>query len=229
MTSLIVTCEHAGYIVPEGYKSLFRGKDKILHSHRGWDIGAMKVAEKISQQLNVPLHTYEVTRLLIEPNRSLDHPQLFSEFTSELTQKRKEKIIHNMYLPFRNTVVNEMQALERPIFHISIHSFTPRWNGKERPVDIGILFDPNRKVEAKRGERLRRELSRTLPAYRIKLNEPYKGVDDGFPNTLRKFFPDGKYVGVEIEINQKIIGIPMIQAELTRCIRSVAVRFKHPL
>ncbi|MGZ5244731.1 MAG: N-formylglutamate amidohydrolase, partial [Bacteroidia bacterium] len=41
------------------------------------------------------------------------------------------------------------------------------------------------------------------PELTVKFNYPYLGTDDGFTTHLRKLFPDEKYAGVEIEINQK--------------------------
>ena len=45
---------------------------------------------------------YMISRLLIEPNRSLHHPQLFSEFTRDLSEARKDEIIEEFYLPYRH-------------------------------------------------------------------------------------------------------------------------------
>jgi predicted N-formylglutamate amidohydrolase len=73
----------------------------------------------------------------------------------------------------------------------------------ERKVGIGLLFDPDRSSEAALCENLLAQLQVRLPAMRIVFNEPYKGIDDGLTTYLRTVFPDDRYSGIEIEINQK--------------------------
>lgn len=38
------------------------------------------------------------------------------------------------------------------------------------------------------------------------INVPYNGADDGFTTYLREQFPADKYLGIEIEVNQKYAG-----------------------
>ncbi len=42
----------------------------------------------------------------------------------------------------------------------------------------------------------------------IRRNYPYRGNADGFTTYLRKKYPASKYIGVEIEINQKHVHDP---------------------
>ncbi|HZI25413.1 MAG TPA: N-formylglutamate amidohydrolase, partial [Chryseolinea sp.] len=86
------------------------------------------------------------------------------------------------------------------------HTFTPVLNNQIRTVDIGILFDPNRKAESEFCRKLFDGLEQSLPYLSIKLNEPYKGTDDGFTTYLRTKFYDDEYLGIEIEVNQKYLG-----------------------
>ena len=44
-----------------------------------------------------------------------------------------------------------------------------------------------------------------LPDLSIRCNYPYKGNADGFTTYLRKQFSEKKYLGIELEINQKHI------------------------
>jgi hypothetical protein len=37
----------------------------------------------------------------------------------------------------------------------------------------------------------------------VRRNYPYRGDADGLTTHLRKRYPDGRYTGVEIEVNQK--------------------------
>jgi predicted N-formylglutamate amidohydrolase len=203
---LLISCEHAGNEVPDSYSTLFSGANEVLESHRGWDPGALEVAQFLVDQLQVQSFLMPVTRLLIEMNRSLNNPQLFSEFSNRLTDVEKTNLIDQYYFPYRNSIEGAITKTNHVVIHLSIHSFTPVLNGEVRNVDLGLLFDPDRKSELEFCSILRSKLEKELPEQRIEFNEPYKGTDDGLTTSLRKKFPDHKYLGIEIEINQKFVG-----------------------
>ena len=204
--STVITCEHAGNTVPQNYAYLFHGKEEILQSHRGWDPGAVQVATLLSKELSAPFYICETTRLLVEPNRSLHSDFLFSEFSQSLTDEQKNLVLQEYYHPHRNDVEKYIRESTEAILHLSIHTFTPFWNGIERGVDLGLLFDPDRTSETKFSEVYRSRLRESLPAMNIEFNEPYKGIDDGFTTYLRTQFDNDRYLGIEIEINQKYVG-----------------------
>jgi len=201
--SFIVTCEHAGNEIPDEYQFLFSNAASELTSHRGWDPGALGVAEFLAEQLQCSLHSFPITRLLIETNRSLNSPQLFSEFSLPLESEKKLELINEFYHTYRDGVEEEINHLSKPVIHVPVHSFTPKWEGNERQVDIGLLFDPSRKLEVAFCEQWKTNLEEILPQYNVKFNEPYKGTDDGFTTHLRTVFPNNAYAGIELEINQK--------------------------
>ena len=203
--TLIITCEHAGNHIPESYLPYFNNADQILLSHEGWDPGTWPIASLLSKALDAPLFGCQTSRLLIEVNRSLHHPQLFSRYTSHLNDKEKQQLINSLYIPYRSQVENEISASPKPVLHLSIHSFTPIWNGESRDVDIGLLFDPDRKSELSFCQLYKIKLCEVLPPYRIQFNKPYLGIDDGFTTYLRTKFKDKDYAGIELEINQKLI------------------------
>jgi predicted N-formylglutamate amidohydrolase len=201
--TILITCEHAGNEIPEEYKSLFIGREDVLQSHRGWDPGALEVASFMAEGLGCTIFSCEFTRLLIEPNRSIDSPQLFSEFSIALPAGEKIILIDDIYLSYRHAIEQEISASAKPVIHISVHSFTPVFNDVMREVDIGLLFDPARKMESAFCSGWRNNLVKSLPDKKIKFNEPYHGTDDGFTTYLRTKFSDINYAGIEIEINQK--------------------------
>lgn len=204
--NLIVTCEHAGNQVPEQYHHIFSSISAILESHRGYDPGAVEIARFLATEYSAPLFICETTRLLIEPNRSLDNDQLYSEYSQKLFETDHDLILQRYYYPHRNSVEDVISKLTKPVLHLSIHTFTPVLNKKERRVDLGLLFDPARKAETDFCGKLMDGLEQILPGMRIEFNEPYKGTDDGFTTYLRTKFTDEDYLGIEIEINQKFLG-----------------------
>jgi len=227
--SLILTCEHAGNHVPDEYKSLFEHQEEALQSHRGWDPGAWSLAKFLSKELEAPLYSCLTTRLLIEANREMESPQLFSEFTSSIAKEVKEKLILEIYKPYRDRVESAIERAPSHVLHLSIHSFTPVWSNQLRKVDIGILFDPSRTSELEFSSELKKNLSSNLPGYQITFNEPYKGTDDGFTTWLRKKYADDEYTGIEIEVNQKFASdLSFVESALSKSIKESITQHTNP-
>lgn len=217
----IITCEHAGNEVPKKYVPLFAGSPDVLQTHRGWDLGALEIAQQMADELSWPLHYTTISRLIIEANRSVDSGDLFSEFTQHLSATAKKDLIEKYYMPYRKKVEHTIATATRSIMHLSIHSFTPIWKGAVRPTDIGLLFDPNRKHELDLCIRLKQACHEFFPNWQIDFNEPYNGTDDGFTTHLRTAFSEHHYAGIEIEVNQKYQGNAQIAAGLVFAITQV--------
>ncbi|MGC1203633.1 MAG: N-formylglutamate amidohydrolase [Flavobacteriaceae bacterium] len=203
---LIVTCEHGGNLIPKDYKRYFTNGERVLNSHRGYDLGALDVFNTLEPFADYALHS-ETSRLLIELNRSLHHPNLFSEFTKSLPKNDKEHIITSYYLPYRNEVENIIRDWinqNEIVLHLSIHSFTPILNDVKRLADIGLLYDSKSLLEKTFCKSYKKELKLLNPSLNIRYNYPYLGTADGFTRYLRKQFSKN-YIGIEIEINQKFV------------------------
>ena len=204
MFNILLTCEHGGNDVPEEYQHLFEDAHHVLETHRGWDIGILPFAEEMARRLQAPLISSTVSRLLVELNRSLGHPQLFSEFSERLPKGARQELLEKYYFPHREMVA---QAVERSleygrVFHITVHSFTPELNGHVRNADITFLYDYRHKSERRLSELWQAQLEGSLPV-RVRRNYPYRGHTDGLTSTLRKHWPESEYVGICIEVNQK--------------------------
>ncbi|MDT0648195.1 N-formylglutamate amidohydrolase [Zunongwangia sp. F260] len=203
---LVVTCEHAFNTIPQEYKYLFKDVAKVLESHRGYDPGVFDLYTEVSKLANFGMYQ-KTGRLVVEVNRSENHPQLFSEFTKVLSKAEKEKILRDYYFPYRNAVeekISEYFEAGEEICHFSVHSFTPVLNGMQRNADIGLLYDPARTTEKDFSVLFKKLLNKELPELKIRYNYPYLGKADGFTTYLRKKFPK-KYSGIELEVNQKFV------------------------
>ncbi|WP_423818921.1 N-formylglutamate amidohydrolase [Salinimicrobium sp. TIG7-5_MAKvit] len=204
--NLVLTCEHAGNEIPQEYEQLFSEAQEVLETHRGYDPGALDLFQELSP-LAVFRQEYMISRLLVEPNRSLGHPQLFSEFTAQLQEAQKEQILEDFYIPYRTYIesrIGDLISAGKEIVHISVHTFTPELNGEVRNADIGLLFDSARKSEVKFCERFEESLLQQNENLRVRFNYPYLGIDDGFTTYLRQKFPQ-QYLGIELEVNQKFV------------------------
>lgn len=203
---LVLTCEHAGNEIPDSYSKYFLNAAQVLETHRGYDPGALDLFTSLAR-LSVFSQPYMISRLLVEPNRSLGHPQLFSEFTETLSEAGKEEILSEFYLPYRNYIEGRIKSYlveGNDVLHISVHTFTPELDGEVRNADIGLLFDPSRDPEQDICTKLKALLLEKDKELKVRFNYPYLGTDDGFTTYLRKEFPE-HYMGVELEVNQKYV------------------------
>jgi predicted N-formylglutamate amidohydrolase len=203
-----VTCEHAGNEVPDGFAGLFADAREALDSHRGWDIGAAGYGLRLATLLNAPYLQTRVTRLLVEVNRSEQHPDLFSRYASSLDETTRTALLDAYYRPHRDAVrslIGGMIGGGERVLHLSAHSFTDVLDGRVREVDVGVLFDPDRRSERAVCEAWLAELTAAAPGLRVRANEPYLGTDDGLTTTLRGEFPTDSYAGVETEVRQGML------------------------
>lgn len=201
---LLLSCEHATNKVPKFYEALFTRNQSILSTHRGWDIGALHTFKHLKKTLPATGFSATISRLLIDINRSLKSPSVFSEYSNTLSDHEKKRLIAQYYEPYRCNITQHIrQAIAEGfyILHFSIHTFTPVFKGVKRKADIGFLYDPSRLFEKKICRQLKTYLQHHEPDYTVRCNYPYKGTADGFTTTLRKVFPK-HYAGIEIESNQ---------------------------
>jgi predicted N-formylglutamate amidohydrolase len=206
--ALLITCEHGGNRIPTRYRALFRGRRALLDSHRGYDAGALVMARALAATFNAPLVTSTISRLVVDLNRSIGHPRLFSAATRGAPSMLRAEIVERHYLPYRVEVERLVtQSLERGrrVIHISSHSFTPELDGKVRRADVGLLYHPGRYGEAALCARWKATLAAVAPELRVRRNYPYAGKGDGLTSHLRLRFPPGVYCGIELEVNQSIV------------------------
>jgi len=205
---LFVTCEHAGNVVPEEYRALFKGHEHLLPTHRGWDPGALTLAREIAERFSAPLFYEETTRLLVDLNRSVGTPDLHSEATHDLPPKQRRRILEVYYHPHRRRVdaaVAEALAGGGRLIHIASHSFTPELHGDVRTADIGLLYDPSRPGEVAFSSAWLAALKAADPSLRLRRNYPYLGRSDGVAQSLRRKHPPERYIGIELEVNQRYV------------------------
>ena len=205
---VVVTCEHAGNRIPREYAGLFRGWRRALQSHRGYDAGALVIARDLAAAFGAPLTASTISRLLVDLNRSLSNPRAWSDATRSLPPEDRQRIVQRYYAPHHRKVaaiVGAAVASGHRVIHLASHSFTPELNGHVRTADIGLLYDPARSGETVLAENWQAAFARRDSALRVRRNYPYAGKGDGLTRSLRRRFPDSRYVGIEIEVNQAFV------------------------
>jgi predicted N-formylglutamate amidohydrolase len=166
------------------------------------------MAKALAGSFKAPLVSATISRLLVDLNRSIGHPQLFSAATRGAPAALRAKIVERHYRPYRARVerlVRRAVSRGRRVIHISSHSFTPALHGEVRNADVGLLYHPARRGEAELCARWKASLAASAPRLRVRRNYPYAGKGDGLTSHLRRRFPSGAYVGIELEVNQKIV------------------------
>jgi len=208
-TTLVLTCEHGGNRIPRPYAHLFQGEDELLESHRGWDPGALTLARLLARELDRPLLAVTWSRLFVEANRAPSNPRIWSRFTGALPRAERERILEEWWWPHRRAVEEAVSAGTADggrVLHVAVHSFTPELDGQVRNADVTFLYDSRRKGEADICRRWAEILGRLGPELRIRYNYPYRGNTDGLTTWLRRRFPQERYLGIELEFNQALVG-----------------------
>lgn len=206
----LLSCEHGGKRVPAPYRRLFAGAaaQTALHSHAACDLGALRLAERLAARLRVPLFAADVTRLLVDLNRSRGHPALFSEWSAPLDEDSRRLLLERYYHPHRARVEAAIAESARPVCHIGVHSFAPVLRGQRRGADVALLYDPARPLERALCRRWKHLLRELAPSLHVRRNYPYRGAADGLTTTLRRRFDARGYLGIELEINQALLSGP---------------------
>lgn len=213
---LMLTCEHASNHVPATFKKFVPAD--VLETHRAYDIGARAMFRKLVKFAKPEFYCEgKFSRLFVDLNRTITNKVVFSEFydaqdsrvqTAAAKMKAQATAYWRDYrenvekFVAQNIDAGKNGAEGAAIVHLGIHSFTPMLNGKVRNTDIGILYDPARPLERAYANVIKAEIKRLYPKMKVRFNYPYKGTSDGLTTTLRKKFGP-RYVGIEIEINQK--------------------------
>lgn len=199
---LVLSCEHGGNAVPAPWRGLARGRRRLLASHRGQDAGAAELALALGRRLGAVPWIHRATRLLVDVNRSLDHPAVFSELTAGLSARERARLIATLWRPHRARVEAAVRdALRRvPLLcHVGVHSFTPVLAGRRRPMHVGLLYDPARERESLLARRWKDRLAVLAPRLVVRRNAPYRGDSDGLTTTLRGEL-GARYLGLELEV-----------------------------
>lgn len=206
----MIVCDHASNSISEEYESFGFAGD-ALETHIAWDPGALAVARRLSARLDAPLFWPDVSRLVIDCNRSPDASSLIvtesegqpvraNRAVSEAERSRRLDRIHTPYHAAISSCLTRRLAARLPTALIAVHSFTPVYFGKARPWQVGILFDDDRRM----ADLLIRGL-KADKALTVGINEPYSPADQVYYTLGRHAGPRGLPAAM-IEIRNDEIG-----------------------
>lgn len=203
---VLLICEHASNYIPDKYAKLGLS-DEILDSHIAWDPGAFDIACQLSDLLDAKLVYCDVSRLIYDCNRPPDAHDAIPEKSevykipgnSQLTEEQKNERINNIYLPFHECISTTLSKFSSPPVLITIHSFSPIYFGSFRDVELGILYD----VDKRFADTLIANIS-NITDMKTERNQPY-GPSDGVTHTLKLHGINNKILNVMLEVRNDLI------------------------
>jgi predicted N-formylglutamate amidohydrolase len=202
--ALVLTCEHASDALPPEYGDLGLSRGQLA-DHIGQDIGAAAVTEELSRQLGAPAVLSAASRLLVDCNRDVSDHDLMPTSShgvaipgnAAIDADERAARLARFYDPYHASID---QALTRhpAAMLLSVHSFTPALNGRERPFDVGVLFDELADLASAFASHL------TTAGFAVRMNEPYSGLD-GLIFSARAHGRRHRRSYLELEINNRLL------------------------
>jgi predicted N-formylglutamate amidohydrolase len=207
---LLLLCDHASNALPRAYGDLGLSAE-ALQRHIAWDPGAAAVTRRLAALTGAPAALALFSRLLIDPNRGEDDPTLVMRLSDGAVIPGNARIdaaeilnrIETFWRPYRRAcagLVDAARARDLTPTLLGIHSFTPRFQGRDRPWQVGVLWDKDPRLAAPLIEALVAE------GLHVGDNEPYGGALVG--DTLYELSTRRGLPGALIEIRQDLLATP---------------------
>lgn len=181
---IILIADHARNSLPPDYGSLGLPPQQF-ERHIAYDIGVEAVTSGLARTLGCPALMATFSRLLIDPNRGADDPTLIMRVSDGAIVPgnaladgaERERRLQRFHRPYHAAITAEIESFlahgTDPVL-VSIHSFTPHWNGIPRPWHVGILWDEDARFASYLLQALRAQGDLCVGD-----NEPYSGALEG--------------------------------------------------
>ena len=233
ITPVLLVCDHASNRFPKSLGTM--GLDYLDRvSHITVDIGSRATTESLARQLNTTAILCQYSRLIVDCNRNISDNSAYLDKSDgvdipgnqNLNDNEKEIREYEVYWPYHNAIDTQISRLKRqkvsPII-ISIHSFTPVFNGNKREWEVGVLWDKDPTTARIFINKL------TEAGFLVGDNKPYSGKDpEDFTLDYHAETIGLPHVG--IEIRQDLInnddGVMRISNTLQKVISSLVLTNK---
>lgn len=182
---LVLICDHAGTAIPKALDNL-GVSDSDMNRHIAYDIGARAVTKRMSELLDATAILHNYSRLVIDCNRPLGHPESIGEVSDRTVIPGNERLsepkalerIDALFWPYHQAISTEIGHRWRtegvPPVLFSVHSFTPNFGEQARPWDAGVLYSHDPRIGQPMMEILREH------GLNIGDNEPYSGLEAAY-------------------------------------------------
>ncbi len=174
---LLLTCEHASARLPQPW-AWPEADAWIQGTHWAIDLGARELTLDLSRALDAPAVLARFSRLLIDPNRPLDSATLIRDeaegralhLNRGIEPADRARRIDDYYRPYHQRIDQALRERAQAAL-LSVHTFTPVYDGAARSMEIGVLFERCPEL----GERFAAQLR--AGGWSTAVNEPYSGAD----------------------------------------------------
>lgn len=210
---VVITCEHASQRLPRAWQ--WADEDRwLLDTHWAYDIGAADIARSLSAELDAPCVLARFTRLLADPNRPEDSPELFREraegrviqLNANLDDAERQRRLDGFHRPYHSAIDTVLGTSNAPLL-FAVHTFTNLYEGQPRELELGVLFDRDEDIAHALVDRLARE------GWRVAPNEPYSGKRGLIYSAERHALAHSRKT-VEIEARQDLATRPEFRERL---------------
>ncbi|SFR12766.1 N-formylglutamate amidohydrolase [Poseidonocella sedimentorum] len=198
-----LVCEHASAAIPPALGDLgLAAADRLAHAV--WDPGAEALTRALSERLDAPALLSTVSRLVHDCNRPAGDPtacpaqveRIAVPGNAGLSEADRLARAEAVHAPFHDAVSALLEGREGATL-MTVHSFTPAWNGVARDVELGLLHD----ADARLAEAM---LARAPTEIATALNEPY-AARDGVTYTLARHAVPRGIPNVMIEVRNDLL------------------------
>lgn len=214
----VLTVDHASKSVPKALNDLGLHASEF-DRHIAYDIGALGVAEVLSDSLRLPMIAGGYSRLVIDLNRPPDDFTSIREIydgsvipgNRRLSAAERSERVNHLFRPYHDAVASAFSVQDENHPHaamIAIHSCTDEYAGFKRPWEIGVLSNRDRRM----AERILQRLAAHRPDLTIGDNKPYSGLDPYGYSVETHALPVGR-PNVLFEVRQDLITEPSGQRE----------------
>lgn len=175
----LYTCEHASAGLPEPYE--FGSNDtrrRLGSSHWAYDIGSADLARELVASTSSTAILARYSRLLVDLNRPIGSPSLsrplcdnqLVDLNINVTHEEQMKRLNEFYIPYHLQASQLAKDVEATAA-ITVHSYTPNYEGQIRNVEVGVLSSVDDRVASQIVEFL------ASKGYNAKVNQPWSGKD----------------------------------------------------
>ncbi len=187
--------------------------------HIAWDIGVAGLGERLARALDAVFVRQAYSRLVIDCNRRPGSPDSIPPVSdghavsgnARLSVADRDGRCHAIWTPYQSAIASALDARSGRGVLVSLHSFTPVFQGFARPWRFGVLHRGDSPLSSRMLALLRSAVGAEAGD-----NQPYAmdGIDVTVP-----LHADARGIDyLELEVRQDLIGDPAGQAAVAAII-----------
>jgi predicted N-formylglutamate amidohydrolase len=207
-SNIVFLAEHTGKDFPGGYGTLGLTPEVLETVSDYYDNGARRLITALTEQFHATAIFANYSRLLIDLNRKLDHPQLIRTQEDdwgisipanvEMSNEERLRRIALFYEPYHNKVREVIQKkieAHGRVYVFVIHTCSTTYHAELRDFDVDVMYIGSEKMAHAFGSFM------SAKNYKVNYNEPYNAK----LSATMVDYPEHKVEWICIETNQKTI------------------------